>query len=68
MKLSQLMKKGYVQVDQIDKEIQALCSVYGISKKKRLFMTGIHANGYTIVICDERLLALPKWLCRGISI
>ena len=44
MKLSQLMKKGYVQVEQIDEEITRLCSAYGILKEKRLYMTGICAN------------------------
>ncbi len=68
MNLSQLMKKGYVQIDKIDEEIQKLCLNYGIKKENRLFMTGIYVNGYSIVICDERLLALPQWLCRGISI
>lgn len=68
MKLSQLMKKGYVQVEKIDEEITRLCSAYGILKEKRLYMTGISANGYSVVICDERLMALPQWLCRGISV
>ncbi len=62
MKLSQLMKKGYVQVEKIDEEITRLCSAYGILKEKRLYMTGICANGYSVVICDERLMALPQWL------
>ena len=35
MKLSQLMKKGYVKVEKIDEEITRLCSAYGILKEKR---------------------------------
>mgnify|MGYP006967436768 CR=1 FL=1 len=54
--------------EKIDEEITRLCSAYGILKEKRLYMTGISANGYSVVICDERLMALPQWLCRGISV
>ena len=68
MKLSQLMKKGYVQIESIDKEIQKQCSIYGIMNKAYLYATGICSNGYHIVVCDDRLLALPQWICGGISV
>ena len=68
MNLSQLMKKGYIQIDEIDEKITKECSIHGLLEKTRLYATGICANGYHIVLCDDRILALPQWICRGIRI
>ena len=68
-KLNLLMtqKKGWLVVHEISSiKFKKRLESYGLFENKSFYNTAIDLKGYRIVISDERIVALPHHLCRGI--
>ena len=68
MKLFQVRKKGKVKIESIDQSLKERLSVFGIKEGCFVFVSTIRSCGYQLVICDERLVALPDYVLKGITI
>ena len=68
MKLFQVRKKGKVKIESIDQSLKERLSVFGIKEGCFVFVSTIRSCGYQLVICDDRLVALPDYVLKGITI
>lgn len=68
MRLSQVRKKGKVKIESIDQPLKERLSVFGIKEGCFVFVSSIRSCGYQVVICDDRLVALPHHVLKGMTI
>ena len=68
MTLDEVLKTGYVQIEKMNESIQSRCSVFGLYEQSVLYMTSIVTGGYHVLMCDDRVLAVPRWICREIQV
>ena len=68
MYLSQVRKKGNVKIRSIDEKIKERLQDFGIKEGSLLFVSGVHAGGYGVILCDDRLIAVPDQMMQGIVV
>ena len=68
MTLTQVRKKGNVRIVHVDDAIKQRCSSFGLCEQCLVHVSAVVCNGYQMIVCDDRLMAVPEWICRGIEI
>lgn len=68
MNLYEIHKKGIYQISDLKESVLLQCQKYGIVHYSKITLTDIQTIDYRVVIIDDRLIALPKTVCRGIEI
>ena len=68
MTLYQVRKKGNVRIVRLDEQIKDRCRSFGLYEQTMIYVGLVISNGYHILLCDDRIIAVPHWISRGIEI
>ena len=68
MNLWEIHKKGIYRISKINDSSAVQCLKYGLSVNSIIIMTEILTDCYRLILVDDRLIALPSEICRGIEV